>query len=167
MALINKDPKVMEFMPGVLTEQETKASVQKMDAEFDEHGFGRFACELKETGELIGYVGLSVPTDKLAFAPCAEISWRLGSHYWGHGYATEAAQAVLYEAFTQYNLPEVFSWTVPANTRSIRVMEKLGMTHDRKNDFNHPRLPADHPLNFHVVYRITKAQWESLQDAAH
>jgi RimJ/RimL family protein N-acetyltransferase len=83
-----------------------------------------------------------------------EIAWRLASEHWGQGYATEAAGAALAFGWETLHLPEIVSFTAVGNVRSRRVMERLGMTHDRADDFDHPRLPAGHPLRRHVLYRI-------------
>lgn len=130
--------------------------VERFSNHIKEHGFGPFACILKETGKCIGWVGLYKPTFEAHFTPCVEIGWRLASQYWGKGYATEAAQAVLELAFTTWNLPEIVSFTVPANVRSRRVMEKLGMKHDPADDFDHPKLSTDHTLSRHVLYKLSK-----------
>ncbi len=73
----------------------------------------------------------------------------------GAGLATEAARAVMRHGFETLRLNEIVSFTVPANVRSRRVMEKLGMTHDPADDFDHPNLPEGHHLRRHVLYRAT------------
>ncbi len=126
-----------------------------------QHGFGLWAAELRETGEFLGYVGLAVPRFEAAFTPCVEIGWRLASKHWGRGFATEGARAAAGFAFDVLNLEDLVSFTVPANVRSLRVMEKLGMTHDENEDFDHPLLAVDHPLRRHVLYRMKRAGWTS------
>jgi ribosomal-protein-alanine N-acetyltransferase len=69
--------------------------------------------------------------------------------------ASEGAQAVVHHAFKALRLPELVSFTVPENLRSRRVMEKLGMTHDPGDDFDHPLLPYGHRLRRHVLYRLS------------
>lgn len=86
--------------------------------------------------------------------PCVEIGWRLAAEYWGQGYATEGARAALQYGFDTLRFTEVLSFTVPANIRSRRVMERLGMTHDPSDDFDHPLVPEGHALRRHVLYRI-------------
>ena len=49
------------------------------------------------------------------------------------------------------------AFTVPANFRSRRVMERLGMTHDPADDFDHPGIPEGHPLRRHVLYRLARS----------
>jgi RimJ/RimL family protein N-acetyltransferase len=142
-----------------LTESETAAMIERIQKNFAKYGFGLFACIVKETSQFIGYVGLHVPTFTAHFTPAVEIGWRLASSAWCKGYATEAAYAVLKAAFEKYNLKEVVSFTVPMNQRSRRVMEKIGMTYNPKDDFCRPEIPLDSPLSHHVLYRITKEQF--------
>ncbi len=156
-ARMNADPRVMEFFPALLSAEESNAMIDRAEAHFARHGFGPFAAELHSTGEFIGYIGLAVPAFEAHFTPCVEIGWRLAVEHWGSGLATEGASAVLSHAFTTFALDEVVSFTVPANLRSRRVMEKLGMTHDPAEDFDHPNLSVDHPLRRHVLYRLRRS----------
>ena len=96
------------------------------------------------------------PTSTAPFTPAIEIGWRLACAHWGKGYATEAARAVVAHAFGPLGLDELVSFTVPANRRSRAVMERLGMTHAPADDFDHPKLPAGHPLRRHVLYRLRR-----------
>jgi RimJ/RimL family protein N-acetyltransferase len=88
--------------------------------------------------------------------PAVEIGWRLAFEHWGQGLATEGARAVLSYGFETLGLEQIVSFTVPANVRSRRVMEKLGMTHDPRDDFDHPSLAEGHRLRKHVLYRIKR-----------
>lgn len=151
---MNQDPKVMEFFQGLLSEEETKSRVEWNLTHFVKHGYGNFAVELKESQEFIGFVGLSNPPFEAHFTPAVEIGWRISSPHFGKGYATEAARKVLEFAFDELKLEEVLSWTVPSNKASRRVMEKIGMTRDSKDDFHHPKLEKNHPFSWHVLYRI-------------
>lgn len=153
---MNADPRVMEFMPSLLSPAESDALVDRAQAHFDRHGFGPFAVELLENHSFIGFIGLSIPNFDAHFMPAIEIGWRLAFDSWGHGLATEGARAAVGYAFGELGLTSLVSFTVPANLRSRRVMEKLGMTHDARDDFNHPRLPEDHPLRRHVLYRLSR-----------
>ena len=148
---MNSDPRVMEFFPACLTREQSDALMARAQTHFDTHGFGPFAAELRSTGELAGFIGLTVPQFEAYFTPCVEIGWRLGAGFWNQGLATEGAEAVLRMAFGTLGLREIVSFTVPDNLRSIRVMEKLGMTYD--GDFDHPRLPEGHRLRRHSLYR--------------
>jgi RimJ/RimL family protein N-acetyltransferase len=153
-ARLNADPRVMQFMPGFLTREESDRYADKIAAHFKEHGFGLFAAELRSEECFVGFVGLSVPDFQAPFTPCVEIGWRIAAEHWNQGLATEGARAVLAYAFGALGLKEIVSFTVPANVPSRRVMEKIGMTHRPEDDFDHPRLPEDHPLRRHVLYRI-------------
>jgi RimJ/RimL family protein N-acetyltransferase len=156
---MNADPSVMEFMPKLLDSLESDALVERIERHFDERGFGLMAIELKESGEFVGFVGLSVPQFEAPFMPAVEIGWRLAAEYWGKGLATEAAQETLRFGFEKVGLESVVSFTVPANVRSRRVMERIGMTSE--GEFEHPRLPEGHPLRRHVLYRLTQEDWRT------
>ena len=151
---INQDSKVTEFLLGPLSMQQVHEFIRNCQQCFEENKFCLFAAELKDTHELIGFIGLWIPQFEADFMPAVEIGWRLGSQYWGKGYAIEGAKAVLEYGFKKCGLKEIVSFTVPANQRSIRVMEKLGMHHDPKDVFAHPKLAPDHPLSMHVLYRM-------------
>jgi RimJ/RimL family protein N-acetyltransferase len=121
--------------------------------------FGLYAVELKNTGEMIGFLGLMIPPFEVHFTPAIEIGWRLSSTHWNQGYATEGAKAVLHYAITFLNLPEVVSFTAVNNLASRRVMEKIGLQHNTKDDFDHPKLEQNSPLRRHVLYRLSRADY--------
>jgi len=156
-ALMNADPRVMEFFPGVLSKTESNSLADRIDAHFKVYEFGLFAAEIRATDEFIGFTGLAVPSFKAHFTPCVEIGWRIASSHWGRGLATEAAIAVLQHAFETLRMQEIVSFTAPANVPSRRVMEKIGMTYDAADDFEHPGLPEGHRLRRHVLYRARPA----------
>jgi RimJ/RimL family protein N-acetyltransferase len=151
---INADPRVMEFMPGPLSPQQSDDLIARIGRHFDRHGFGLYAAELLETEVLIGFIGLNIPSYDAPFMPAVEIGWRLAADHWGRGLATEGARTVVDHAFDTLQLSSLVSFTVPDNLRSRRVMEKLGMTHDPADDFDHPGLPPCHHLCRHVLYRL-------------
>ena len=154
------DPAVMEFLTPVQNRAAIDAIVGRVRAHFDRHGFGWWAAELKRTRAFIGFIGLSHIPFEAHFTPAVEVGWRLASAYWGQGYATEGAKAALEAGFTRLGLAEIVAITAPANLRSRRVMERIGMTHDPADDFDHPRLPQGHALRRHVLYRISRARWQ-------
>jgi ribosomal-protein-alanine N-acetyltransferase len=160
-AALNLDPAVMEFFPAKLTRADSDATIARIEAGFDEHGFGLWAVELAATGEFIGFTGLSVPRFTAHFTPAVEVGWRLARPAWGHGYATEAARRALTAGFDDHGLTEVVSFTTTANARSQAVMVRLGMTHDPRDDFDHPMIAEDSPLRRHVLYRVSARQWSS------
>jgi RimJ/RimL family protein N-acetyltransferase len=153
-ARLNSDPLVMEWMPSVLTREQSDTMVDRIEADFDARGFGLWAVEVTAERRFAGFVGLSVPGFEAPFTPAVEVGWRLSSDLWGCGYATEAARTALEFGFDVVGLSEVVSFTAEGKVRSRRVMERLGMTHDLADDFEHPRLPVGHPLRKHVLYRI-------------
>ena len=156
-AEMNADPIVMEFFPSVLGRDESHAAAEGNRKQIDQHGWGLWAVEVVGSAEFIGFTGLwSVPAAEFPFAPAVEIGWRLARPYWGRGYATEAASAARDFAFSDLALGEIVSMTSVQNTRSRRVMEKLGMTRDLVDDFDHPRVPDGHPLRRHVLYRLRR-----------
>jgi len=159
-AALNADPRVMEFMPGLLSSAESDALAQRCAAEIARLGFGFWATELHASGAFIGFVGLHVPAFEAPFTPCVEIGWRLERTSWGNGFGTEAARECLRFAFESLGLEEVVSFTVLLNGRSRAVMERLGMRQDPLGDFDHPRLPAEHPLRRHVLYRLRREDWQ-------
>ena len=152
--LINADPRVMEFFAAPLSPAESDRMIDRIQAHIVRHRFGFFAAELRATGEFIGFVGMSHVPFEAHFTPCVEIGWRLAAAHWNRGLATEGARRCLRYAFQELALPEVVAFTVPANLRSRRVMEKLGMSYSPADDFQHPRLPESHPLRPHVLYRV-------------
>jgi RimJ/RimL family protein N-acetyltransferase len=149
---LNADPEVMEHFPSTLTREESDALVGRIEAHIARHGFGPWAVEIPGITEFAGFIGLAIPSFEAPFAPTVEIAWRLARKYWGNGYATEGAKAAVNFAFTELNLPEIVSFTVPANLRSIAVMKRLGMHYE--GEFPHPDLPQGHPLSTHVLYRL-------------
>jgi RimJ/RimL family protein N-acetyltransferase len=155
-ARMNADARVMEFFAEPLSREKSDVLMDRIEAHFTEHGFGLYAAELVGDGAFIGFIGLDIPRFEAPFTPCVEIGWRLAAEYWGQGLATEGAGAVANYAFRNLGLDEIVSFTVPSNTRSCRVMEKLGMTHNPADDFDHPLLPQEHPLRRHVLYRLRR-----------
>ena len=158
-SILNADPAVMEYLPSVLTPAESNGLADRIETHFLKHGFGLWAAELPGTSPFIGYVGLAIPSFQAHFMPCIEIGWRLARPYWGNGYATEGARAALHFGFGQLGLREIVSFTVPANVRSRRVMERLGMQHSPSDDFDYPELPRLHLLRRHVLYRLSLLSW--------
>jgi RimJ/RimL family protein N-acetyltransferase len=150
---LNADTRVMEHFPSVLTRAESDVLVDRIEAHFERHGFGLWAVEVPNQIPFIGFVGLAIPSFEAHFTPCVEVGWRLAAECWGRGYATEAARAALALGFDSFALEEIVSMTVPENVRSRRVMERLGMTHDPADDFDHPSLPD---RRRHVRYRLRK-----------
>ena len=157
---LNANPKVMRFFPRTLTSQESLAFIERATADIHENGYGIFAVERLQDKQFIGFVGLASPSFQAHFIPCTEILWRLHYPFWGQGYATEAAQAVLDRALNHIGLDKVVSFTAADNTPSIRVMERIGMVPHKKRYFLHPSLEKSHPLCKHVLYQKERRHHE-------
>jgi RimJ/RimL family protein N-acetyltransferase len=166
-ARLNRDPRVMEFMPALLSNEESNTLADRIEAHFRENHFGLYAVELRRDLSFIGFIGLAIPSFQAHFTPCVEIGWRLAADHWGRGLATEGARALVAYAFVVIGLDALVSFTVPANVRSRRVMEKLGMSYDTADDFDHPNLPEGHRLRRHVLYRMRRSDWLSTTNAAN
>ncbi|ACB49977.1 putative acetyltransferase [Crocosphaera subtropica ATCC 51142] len=149
---LNSDPRVMEFMPKLLSKEESDNFVERIKTHFQTYQYGLFAVELIENQNFIGFIGLSIPKFDAFFTPCVEIGWRLAYDYWGKGYASEGAKASLNYGFQELSLSEIVSFTFHDNVRSRQVMERIGMKY--MGEFNHPALPKGHPLEKHVLYKI-------------
>jgi RimJ/RimL family protein N-acetyltransferase len=145
----------MEYLPSLLSREESDAFVARIQAHFELRGFGFWAVEVPGLTSLAGLIGLAVPRFEAHFTPCVEIGWRLAAEHWGRGYAIEGARAVTKFGFEVLELREIVAFTSSENSRSRRVMEKLGMVHSARDDFDHPSLPEGHPLRRHVLYRLT------------
>ena len=156
---ISSDPVVMEHFPRPSTWEETADLVVRHRGNLAWGRPGLFAVEtLDRPGTLIGFVGLASPRFEARFTPCVEVGWRLASTTWGHGYATEAARAAVQHGFGVLGLEEIVSFTATTNERSQAVMRRLGMTHDPREDFDHPSVPVGSPLRRHVLYRLRRPQ---------
>jgi RimJ/RimL family protein N-acetyltransferase len=157
---INQDLKVIEYLRGPLTMNQVSDFIKTTNSHNDKYGYALWAVQLKETSELIGFIGLQFTDWESHFTPAVEVGWRLGSQYWKKGYATEGARAALEYGFNRCGLKEIISFTVPANVRSISVMEKIGLKQDMNGNFAHPKLEPNHRLSQHVLYRITKEDYK-------
>ncbi|MBX7115022.1 MAG: GNAT family N-acetyltransferase [Myxococcaceae bacterium] len=158
-AALNADKRVREHFPSLLSNDKSDELAGKLEREIAERGYGFWAVEVPGVTPFAGFVGLSMPDFKAHFTPSVEIGWRLAWDHWGQGYATEAARAAVAFAFGKLQLPELVSYTVPANVRSRWVMEKLGFTRRAEEDFDHPALGEGHPMRRHVLYRLSREQW--------
>jgi RimJ/RimL family protein N-acetyltransferase len=150
------DPEVMRYFPKLLTREESDALIENQRLLLELRGWGLWAVEVVGVAPFAGYLGLAEPQFDAHFTPCIEVGWRLAREHWGHGYATEAARAAVAFGFDELELDEIVALTTPANVRSRRVMERLGMMRDPADDFEHPLLPPGHPIRPHVLYRLRR-----------
>ena len=152
-AALNADPVVMEHFPSTMSRERSDAIVlERVLPMFEARGFGWWAVEVPGVAPFVGFVGLLEPSFEAWFTPCVEVGWRLSREHWGHGYATEAARVAMAYGFDVVGLDEIVSFTVPANRRSVAVMERLGMRY--AGEFEHPRMPEGSRLRTHVLYRL-------------
>jgi RimJ/RimL family protein N-acetyltransferase len=158
-AALNSDPRVMQHFPALLSAAECAFVLEQIEAGFEANGFGIWALEELDGGRFIGLTGLSIPPFAAPFTPAVEVGWRLVADAWGHGYATEAANAALGFGFGEVGLEEIVSFTSATNLRSIAVMERLGMHRDPAGDFDHPQIDREHPLCRHVLYRLRAEEY--------
>jgi ribosomal-protein-alanine N-acetyltransferase len=156
LAAMCADPRVMEFFPSILSREETEAMWKRIHEHFARFGFGPWVMEVD--GEFAGSLGLNWLRYETHFTPCVEIGYRLRAEFWGRGLATEAGEAALRYGFDALKLPEIVAFTIPANRRSRRVMEKIGLAYSE--EFDHPLIEEGHPMRRHVLYRISRSEWE-------
>ncbi|RYD62107.1 MAG: N-acetyltransferase [Verrucomicrobiaceae bacterium] len=148
---MNADPEVMRFFARRLNADESRQAMQRFREGIDQRGWGLWAVQAD--GEFAGFTGLSEPKFSAHFTPCVEIGWRLLPKFWGQGIAFAAARQAEDCAFSVLKLKQLVSFTTESNSRSRKLMERLGFSHDPRDDFEHPSLENDHPLLHHVLYR--------------
>jgi len=154
-AAMTSDPDVMRLFLAGRERAQCDAWVARVRAHFDREGFGIWAVEAPGVSDFIGFVGLSRVPEYMPFTG-VEAVWTLAAAHWRQGYATEAARAAVHDGFDRLGLPEIVAFTTPANAGSQGVMRAIGMTHDPRGDFDHPRVPEGHALRRHVLYRIRR-----------
>lgn len=159
-ARLNADPRVMEFFPWLLSQEESNQLAKRICTAMKQQGWGLWAVSIPGIADFIGYIGLAPVNFVADFTPAVEVGWRLAYEFWDKGYATEGAKAAIKYGFETLNLKEIVSFTATKNKRSRNVMEKIGMHHSQKDDFDHPKLAEGHPLRKHVLYRIEANEWQ-------
>ncbi len=163
---LHNDPDVMRFLNGgkptsrEVIEYETLPRFLSYDERFA--GYGYWAAVEKSTGAFVGW---------FAFCPLeggdpddVALGYRLHKAAWGKGYGTEGARALIRRGFTELGARRVWAWTMAVNTRSRRVMEKVGLAHVRTfyEEWDDPLPGTEHG---EVEYALTKADWEQQQGA--
>jgi RimJ/RimL family protein N-acetyltransferase len=151
-AELNADLEVMAHLGGrALTREESDAFARYGEDWHRREGLGLLPVRLRADGGFLGMAGLH---RHRWYPDEVEVGWRFARHAWGHGYATEAAACWLDRAFGPLGLSRVVSITVPANTRSLAVMRRLGLQPWRQDRHRTPAGELDV-----VVLAITAAQW--------
>jgi RimJ/RimL family protein N-acetyltransferase len=164
---LSRDPEVMRYFPGPAAPEQIEQLVARQQEALSAGRPGLYAVHTRASepggSRCLGFVGLTVPRFEAPFmvpgTTCVEIGWRLRRDAWGRGYATEAAREALRHGFEDLGLGEIVSFTAVANEPSRAVMRRLGMRHDAAGDFDHPVLTPGHPLERHVLYRLTAEEW--------
>lgn len=134
---------------------ETESFLERTIDSYRDPGLGVSAVMVAGTGELAGWVGLSIPTFLPEILPAVEVGWRLGEQYRGHGYATEAGAAWIHFGFETLQLDAIVSICQPENIASIAVMRRLGFT--LKRETLHPTRGID----LHVM-SLSRDAWSQL-----
>jgi ribosomal-protein-alanine N-acetyltransferase len=151
------NPDVMRYVsPVPVTRAQAEAVFAHYRPQVEKTGYGHWAIEVKGGDAFAGIILLEKVKFTAAFTPAIEVGWLLAPDQWGNGYATEGAKAALDYAFTHLNLSEVVALTAAGNLASQRVMERLGMTHDPLDDFDHPHAVGT-ALRRCVLFRIRQS----------
>jgi RimJ/RimL family protein N-acetyltransferase len=158
-AAMSADPEVMAHLLAFPSPEAVNSWITRQQAHLATHGFCLWAIESQDTGEFMGAAGLLRIGYDAHFTPAVEVGWRLAHRFWGKGYAPEAASAAISFGFDRLGLQEIVANTAPQNGNSRRVMEKLGMSYDPADDFDHPLMHADSPLRKQVLYRLPRERW--------
>jgi RimJ/RimL family protein N-acetyltransferase len=134
----------------VPTRQETWRMVAGWLGHWTLRGYGQWAIEERESGQLVGRAGIINPADW----PGPEVGYLLGKAWWGRGYATEGARAAMDWGFGEIGFADLLSLIDPANRRSIAVATRLGESARGETEI----------MGHHVlVYRISRADWAGQQ----
>jgi len=128
LARIYADERVHRFLGGPIDREATERQVARFVRDWEQRGYGHWVAEHRESGRMIGRVGLMHHPDWTASEDKVEVGWTLDPAFWGKGLATEGAQASLRYGFEALGLPRIVSFTLPDNVASRRVMEKCGLT---------------------------------------
>lgn len=150
------DPEGMRYLLPISDEAAFQELLARLDLWRDTLGHTFWAVTRKLDGAFLGLCGLKRGGPGTPIEEMTEIGWRLGTTYWGQGYAREAAAACLDWAWANLPVDHVVAITVPANTASWGLMERLGMYRLLDQDFDHPMVADGSPLKRHITYRIDR-----------
>ncbi len=150
-------PSVTAHLDGPASVEDIDRAIERIAASQRDNGFCFWAAERKSDGAFLGYCGLKIANDGgTPIDGQIEMGWRLREDAQGQGFATEAAAACLEWAWDHLDVRRIVAITVPANERSWRVMERLGMARRPDLDYAHPKFAADHPLSWHITYVVDR-----------
>lgn len=128
---MNLDPEVSRYTGdgGVVSKAEIERRIaENILGDYEKHGFGRWAVELKSEGEFIGFTGLKYLED----LDEVDLGFRFMQAYWGKGFATESGRACVNFGFDSLGLERIIAMVLPANGGSIRVLEKLNFSFEKE-----------------------------------
>jgi len=151
---MSADPRVMRFFPSTYEADRATVMAQTFRERLEADGYGWWVLEAKNVSPFVGVIALQKVPFEAHFTPAFEIGWRLKPEFWGRGYASEGSKLATLFAFDVLNLDEIVAMSAVQNIPSQRVMERLGMTHDPRDDFDNPRLEDGHPLRRHALWRL-------------
>lgn len=145
---IAQDPRVMRYINDgqPWTDSVIQEFVERQIEAYSVRAYCRWKLILKDTGEMAGFCGAGM-LDGLSDP---EIGWWLAHRFWGQGLAVEAARVALDDIFTRIALERVISVAIPENLRSIRIMEKLGLSYQENG------MRKGIPV---VIYGISRAEY--------
>lgn len=155
---MNKDPQVMQYLGPPLSSAQSRAAMESQNTLMAKGEPAFWALERRHDNAFMGFVGVKAINFETNFTPGYEIGWRLSPQFWGHGFATEGAIAALKATFAKWDMPTIYSFTVPKNKKSQSVMQRIGMQRVNGGDFDHPKLDKTDPLLRHVLYKIDRAK---------
>ena len=150
---LHTDSKVMRTLSAdgkPLSEEATREHLRHAVEHWRQYGLGFWVFRAQSDGQFIGRGGLK--KYQIGQGEVVGLAYAVVSEYWNQGFATEMAEVSLKVGFEQLGFPEIASWTLPTNTASQRVMEKLGFWYER--DFEFAGIQ-------HQFYRHAKAEWEA------
>ncbi|MCB0795601.1 MAG: GNAT family N-acetyltransferase [Flavobacteriales bacterium] len=126
--VLDSDPEVLRYIGTPVMTQRAQAEqvIAHIRRQYQKNGIGRWAMELRSTGEFIGWTGLKWEQDIRPF-PYYDLGYRLIRKYWGQGYATESARASLRHGFEVLGYPEICAAAEADNLASNRILRKIGM----------------------------------------
>ncbi len=145
---ILSDPETLKLWPFLFDRDGVEDWIARAVDCYREHGYGRVAVELRDTGEVIGDCGLNPSAiDDWSYV---DLGWIFHVRHHGNGYAIEASRAIIDHAFNVLNLPELVAHMAEEHHASRRVAERLGMT------YSHTQAYAFNLNKLHTFYRLTR-----------
>jgi ribosomal-protein-alanine N-acetyltransferase len=130
---LNEDPEVIRYVGDPRCENLEAARSVLTDIilpQYEQYNMGRWAVELIETGEVVGWCGIKYLPESKEY----DLGYRFFRKYWGKGYATESAMAVLEYGHRKLGLEKIVGKADARNTGSVNVLQKIGMKFERSGE---------------------------------